>query len=91
LRLEKGSRDFLRRTLLARQFTKSTVLSAQISTMDTSADLPSAYFPRRGQGQAIDFIATDLLKITNRRITDNWHIEDNLTLLARMGVDKVEQ
>jgi SnoaL-like polyketide cyclase len=45
----------------------------------------------RGQGQAIDFIATDLLKITNRRITDNWHIEDNLTLLAQMGVDKVEQ
>jgi hypothetical protein len=36
-----------RRTLLARQLTKSTVLSAQISTLDTSADLPSAYFPRR--------------------------------------------
>ena len=34
-------------TLLARQLTKSTVLSAQISTLDTSADLPSAYFPRR--------------------------------------------
>jgi hypothetical protein len=30
-----------------RQLTKSTVLSAQISTLDTSADLPSAYFPRR--------------------------------------------
>src|SRR5271163_175851 len=40
-------RDFSRRTLLARQLTKSTVLSAQISTLDTSADLPSAYFPRR--------------------------------------------
>jgi hypothetical protein len=39
--------DFSRRTLLARQLTKSTVLSAQISTLDTSADLPSAYFPRR--------------------------------------------
>jgi hypothetical protein len=24
-----------------------TVLSAQISTLDTSADWPSAYFPRR--------------------------------------------
>ncbi len=30
-----------------RQLTKSTVLSAQISTLDTSADLPSAYFPRK--------------------------------------------
>jgi predicted ester cyclase len=44
-----------------------------------------------GQGQAIDFIATDLLKITDGRITDNWHIEDNLTLLTQMGVAKVEQ
>ena len=45
----------------------------------------------KGQGQAIDFIATDLLKITDGRITDNWHIEDNLTLLTQMGVAKVEQ
>jgi predicted ester cyclase len=42
-----------------------------------------------GSGQPIDFIATDLLKITNGRITDNWHIEDNLTLLTTMGVAKV--
>jgi hypothetical protein len=38
-----------------------------------------------------DFIATDLLKVTNGRITDNWHIEDNLTLLTQMGAAKVEQ
>ena len=34
---------------LARQLTRSTVLSAQISMWDTSADLPSAYFPRRSR------------------------------------------
>jgi predicted ester cyclase len=45
----------------------------------------------KGQGQVIDFIATDLLKVTDGRITDNWHIEDNLTLLSQMGVAKVEQ
>ena len=45
----------------------------------------------KGQGQAIDFIATDLLKVTNGRITDNRHIEDNLTLLTQMGDAKVEQ
>ena len=45
----------------------------------------------RGQGQAIDFIATDLLKVTDGRITDNWHIEDNLTLLTQMGIAKIEQ
>ncbi len=43
----------------------------------------------KGKGQAISFIATDLLKVENGRITDNWHIEDNLTLLKEMGVAKV--
>jgi predicted ester cyclase len=43
----------------------------------------------QGNGQAIAFIATDLVKIENGRITDNWHIEDHLTLLQQMGVAKV--
>lgn len=43
----------------------------------------------QGTGQPISFIATDLLKIENGRITDNWHIEDNLTLLQQMGVAKL--
>jgi predicted ester cyclase len=43
----------------------------------------------QGNGQTIHFIATDLLKISANRITDNWHIEDNLTLLSQMGVAKV--
>ena len=42
-----------------------------------------------GKGQAIRFIATDLLKITDGRVTDNWHIEDNLTLLQSMGIAKL--
>jgi predicted ester cyclase len=43
----------------------------------------------QGKGQSVPFIATDLVKIENGRITDNWHIEDNLTLLQEMGVAKV--
>ncbi len=43
----------------------------------------------QGKGQQIAFIATDLVKVENGRITDNWHIEDNLTLLQEMGVAKV--
>jgi predicted ester cyclase len=43
----------------------------------------------QGNGQPIAFIATDLVKIDGGRITDNWHIEDNLTLLQEMGVAKV--
>ena len=45
----------------------------------------------QGQGQPIRFIAIDLLRVRDGRITDNWHIEDNLTLLTQMGVAKVEQ
>jgi predicted ester cyclase len=43
----------------------------------------------QGKGQAVEFIATDLLRIANGRITDNWHIEDNLTLLTQMGIARV--
>lgn len=45
----------------------------------------------RGEGQTVDFIATDLLKVTNGRITDNWHIEDNLTLFTQMAVAKISE
>jgi predicted ester cyclase len=44
----------------------------------------------QGKGQPIRFIATDLLRIEAGRITDNWHIEDNLTLLTMMGVAKLD-
>jgi predicted ester cyclase len=38
-----------------------------------------------GNGQSVDFIATDILKISNGKITDNWHLEDNLTFLRQIG------
>jgi predicted ester cyclase len=44
----------------------------------------------QGKGQPVPFIATDLVKVENGRITDNWHIEDNLALLQEMGVAKVD-
>ncbi|MGH8080286.1 MAG: ester cyclase [Lysobacter sp.] len=40
----------------------------------------------QGRGQAIDFIATDIYRIGRDRIDENWHIEDNLSLLKQMGV-----
>src|SRR5260221_11338243 len=45
----------------------------------------------KGDGQPVSFIATDLLRIRNGRITDNWHIEDNLTLLQQMGIATVKK
>ena len=40
----------------------------------------------KGGGQEINFIATDLVKVEDGKIADNWHIEDNLTLLKQMGI-----
>lgn len=40
----------------------------------------------QGRGQVIDFQAFDLYRVAGGRITDNWHLEDNLALLKQMGV-----
>ncbi|WP_394778394.1 ester cyclase [Undibacterium sp.] len=40
----------------------------------------------KGQGQTIDFQAFDLYRIADGKIAENWHLEDNLSLLQQMGV-----
>jgi predicted ester cyclase len=40
----------------------------------------------RGEGQPVDFIATDILRVRDGKITDNWHLEDNLTFLKQIGL-----
>jgi predicted ester cyclase len=40
---------------------------------------------RQGDGRAVDFIATDIYRIANGRIAENWHVEDNLTFLQQIG------
>jgi len=40
----------------------------------------------QGKGQTVDFIATDIYRVVDGRIADNWHIEDNLTFLQQLGV-----
>jgi hypothetical protein len=37
-------------------------------------------------GQQGDFIATDILAVQGDRITDNSHLEDNLTFLQQIGL-----
>ncbi|HKB28304.1 MAG TPA: ester cyclase [Candidatus Limnocylindrales bacterium] len=44
-----------------------------------------AFAGKRGSGQVVDFIATDILRIADGRVVDNWHIEDNLTLMQQLG------
>jgi predicted ester cyclase len=40
----------------------------------------------QGHGQMINFIATDIYRITDGRIAENWHLEDNLTLQQQLGL-----
>jgi len=42
----------------------------------------------QGSGQKIDFIATDIYRVVNGKIVENWHLEDNLTLLKQLGAIK---
>ncbi|TVT84331.1 ester cyclase [Pseudomonas sp. H3(2019)] len=42
----------------------------------------------QGKGQTIDFIATDIYRVVEGRIAENWHLEDNLTLLQQLGMVK---
>jgi len=41
-----------------------------------------------GSGQTVDFVATDILRIESGKITDNWHLEDNLTFQQQIEVIK---
>ncbi|TFW29213.1 ester cyclase [Duganella callida] len=40
----------------------------------------------QGQGQTIDFQAFDLYHVVDGRIAENWHLEDNLTLMQQLGL-----
>jgi predicted ester cyclase len=59
--------------------------------MSFAGHFRGAFAGAKGDGQPVSFIATDLLRIRNGRITDNWHIEDNLTLLQQMGIATIKK
>lgn len=42
----------------------------------------------RGSGQPVDFIATDIYRVRDGKIAENWHLEDNLTLMRQIGLVK---
>lgn len=57
-----------------------------VSHLRFTGHFTGAFKGVRGRGQRIDFIATDILRVVNGRITDNWHLEDNLTFLQQAGL-----
>ena len=42
----------------------------------------------KGDGRQISFRAVDIYRVQNGRISDNWHLEDNLSLMQQLGVVK---
>jgi steroid delta-isomerase-like uncharacterized protein len=42
----------------------------------------------KGDGREIRFRAVDIYRVQNGQISDNWHLEDNLSLLQELGVIK---
>jgi predicted ester cyclase len=56
-----------------------------VSHLRFAGHFTGTFAGRAGAGQTVDFIATDILKIHDGRITDNWHLEDNLTFLQQIG------
>ena len=42
--------------------------------------------PTQGRGQTINFIATDIYRIVDGRIAEDWHLEDNLTFQQQLGL-----
>ena len=41
-----------------------------------------------GTGQVVDFQAFDLYRVAKGRIAENWHLEDNATLMRQLGLAK---
>jgi len=42
----------------------------------------------KGDGRAISFRAVDIYRVQNGKISDNWHLEDNLSFMQQLGVVK---
>ena len=57
-----------------------------VSHLAFSGHFTGSFQGVRGHGQTVDFIATDILRLENGKITDNWHLEDNLTFLQQIDV-----
>ena len=74
-------------------------LTAEIQDMVVAGDRVSVHLRFKGhftgrfgdtvgQGQAIDFLAFDNHRLINGKITENWHLEDNLGLIKQIGILK---
>lgn len=57
-----------------------------VSHLRFTGHFTGSFGGRQGRGEPVDFIATDIVRVRDGRITDNWHLEDNLTFLQQIGM-----
>ena len=57
-----------------------------VSHLRFTGHFTGVFMGRQGSGQAVDFIATDILRVRDGKITDNWHLEDNLGFMQQAGL-----
>lgn len=57
-----------------------------VSHLRFTGHFTGEFMNKKGNGESVDFIATDILRVRDGRITDNWHMEDNLTFLQQIGL-----
>jgi predicted ester cyclase len=57
-----------------------------IGRLHFTGHFTGSFGERKGDGRAIDFMAVDMYTIRNGRIAENWHLEDNLTLMQQLGL-----
>ncbi|MFZ6777899.1 ester cyclase [Undibacterium sp. Ji83W] len=59
-----------------------------IGRLHFSGHFSGSFHGQQGDGRKVDFIATDIYRIADGRIAENWHLEDKLTLLQQLGIIK---
>lgn len=57
-----------------------------VSHLHFTGHFTGTFMGKSGTSQPIDFIATDILRVAGGKITDNWHLEDNLTFQQQIGL-----
>lgn len=56
-----------------------------IGRLHFAGHFTGSFEDRKGQGQKIEFSAVDLYRIKDEKIVENWHLEDNLSLMRQLG------
>jgi predicted ester cyclase len=57
-----------------------------VSHLHFTGHFTGVFMGTSGTGQPIDFIATDIVRVVDGRITDNWHLEDNQKFMQQIGL-----